>query len=309
MKINLNNIPFIRYFFRYRFYTGYFLGIITWLLIESIKGIVEDTAVKFWSSTLVPWLIGKDSISNLLILTIIVIVAIISAVISKLFAKNNQEFYNSITDKSSLVEYLRIKEISGLYLLFDRITHLIQDHLSSTPNEENQNEIISEFFLSIFRTFNPRLFTGGGIILPESEGKEWLYFWKMAPDNPISPKKFYIGNEKEGKNPKFPRGIAGNVFLDGKPRFANISDPETAESDSEDYHKFDMAQLGQPRYIVPYSSFVCLPIFLNKTIIGVLSIECQKIGIFNHMNIELLRPISDQLGTILFLFCKDKIYT
>jgi hypothetical protein len=197
---------------------------------------------------------------------------------------------------------MRNQQVVEYYHLLAELNEQIQWGFERGAKADDLEPLIGQFFLSVFRYMGREVVNGGGILLPDKASADWLCFWRMSPDQMISPKRFYVGPETQDLPGQHPRGVAGLVYLDGKPRIVNMVNRTRGEADTAEYHIFDMTKLGHPRYVTPYEAFICLPIHWGRRTVGVLSIESQRLSSFDSFSADMLQPVADCLGMMLFLF-------
>lgn len=159
--------------------------------------------------------------------------------------------------------------------------------------------MIDKFFLAVFNYLGNEEILGGAIILPDEKEPDWLSFWRMSPDQPLSPKRFFIGKAEENSKEFHLRGGAGTVYLTNNYKIIKITDRKSGTSDETSFRKFNIE-----RPETPYLSFILLPIRWKNKVVGVLTIEGKKQDTFDFENITWLQELADILGTILFIFGK-----
>jgi hypothetical protein len=282
--------------------SAYIAGILTWIIVQALGGIVGNSAYDYWIREWLPWLKKQATINNLTFIGVSTMALITGFVLSRLYSIRSPINNNnlSISDLSTYLKWARNQELIAYQKIMDKINQNFQASLFSGCTETELNDLIDKYFLTIFHYLNPEIVNGGGILLIDAQNPDWLYFWRMGPDQSESPKRFFIGPEGNVKGNKFPRGVAGFVFLQDKTQIVKILNRLNGDADNKMFHNFDMAKLGHPRYVIPYNSFICLPVHFNFRVVGVLSLESQNSDTFDEESVKLLQPIADLLGTILY---------
>lgn len=303
MNTLLDTLSKIRLFrLKYKVQIAFFGGVISWILFEALAGIIGNSASAYWASFQI-WQSRPSTVNNSYMVIVgvtgVLTGLLVMWILQKLTKKGDHS--SSIVEQSMLIGKLRSQEIHGYYLLLSNLSAIIQAALTSVSNKDELDNLIQDYFSAIFLSLGKDSITGAGIIVPDDSAPEWLYFWKMNAGQVLSPKRFYIGSEENVNSQTHPRGVAGSVYLNDKASIVNIIDRASGDTDAPAFHKFDMKSLKQPRYSVPYDSFICLPIHRDKKVIGVLSIESQKRHSFDAYSVEFLQPIADQLGTIFYI--------
>lgn len=280
LKISLRLVPII-----------VIIVIILWeAFVDSIGGYIS----LIYSNTMHPLLISNANLNYYQLIFISAIFFVIGLIIQKRIYINKLFFWSLISNINNLDRYLGEfkKEI---YLEMIRDVIQIQQKAIVGNSAQCLNKFINSFFCIIFKYYGVNIVNSGGIILRDRNEPEFLSFWKMSQDQNISSKKFFIGKSINTKHDKKYRGTAGTVYLEKKPRIVKIIDRKTGVADDSSFHNFNI-----DRPIVPYASFICLPIIWNEISVGVLSIESQEIDSFSKDDMIFLVDVSKLLGEILF---------
>lgn len=278
-------------------WSGLITAIVSFILLQVLSGIISNSAYNWFQKIFLPWSTKVATISNITLLTI-VLVSIFIGVIGWFIGKvtNIQTSKISPFEKNNYLRILHgIHSASYLELIFD-INKQIQNNFDLTKNQTNLETLIDKFFLSLFDHFGTDIIQGGGILLPDEKSPDWLAFWRMSPDQPLSPKRFYIGKDAEKNNS---RGAAGTAYFQDNLKIIKIKDAKSGISNDPSFHKFEFE-----RPITPYLSFIILPIHWKAKVVGVLTIEGKEQDTFDFEDISWLQGLTDILGTILYLFGK-----
>jgi len=246
-----------------------------------------DAWYAYYIDNIHPILLMKYSIS-LYYLTLAVLIIVILITINIIVVRSRSKFILKIHDLNKFSDLLTDSRSQVHWELRRRIEQIYQ---KGRDDKSNVKIVMDRIFKTILTMFSVEDYTGGAIILPEKTDPTTLKFWYSSPDQQLSPKCFSVA--KSGKK-RYPRGTAGTVFLDQKPRVVNIINRETGEADDKSFHNF-----GIDRPITPYVSFINLPLLWNRKSYGVLSLECQKKDGFSFNDFEFLQEISNRIGEIL----------
>lgn len=280
----------IRFWFSQHPTIGGSIGVILFLTLwEIIKGIISNSLYDFIKNTAVPFLREEVSIKYWFLILFGLFLFSLGIIITQ-----------TLSGKKQLENYTLAER--SFYVLRD-LGEQLQISISE-KSDERLDEIIDFYFECAKEYLSLKSISGGAIILPESTDSEWLHFWRMSPGRQVSPKRFYVGSYQKRPSDENPRGMAGNVFLSGKPEIVRLADRRNVKSDNPKFHVFNTVKLGISREYTPYLSGINLPIRWQKKVVGVLSFESDRINAFDEESIEWLQPIADFIGTILFEYDK-----
>jgi hypothetical protein len=276
------------------------LAVFSFVLLQIVSGVISSSAYNWFQSIFIPWSTKQILINNFILLAII-FVLLVMGIAGWLIGKSS----NTQIPQATLLEYNNQLRLLGnvhatSYLnLIIEINKQIQLGFETRSDSDTLEKLIDKFFLAVFDCLGNEAVLGGAIILPDIKSSDWLSFWRMSPDQPLSPKRFFIGKAKENSKDFQLRGAAGTVYLNNHHRIVKITDPKSGTSDDLSFHKF---VLERPE--TPYLSFILLPIHWKKKVIGVLTIEGKERDTFDFENITWLQGLADILGTILWIFGK-----
>lgn len=274
-------------------------GFVVYFVLRVIEEIIGNYGYETFKSVIHPTLKRSLYTNYYSIIGIAIAVSLISLLIAHLYFRNvTQGFVPSLTTLNrfqNTLHSLRSK-------LFWEIGREISDNMQGTlqaGDEAALDAFVNHYFMVIFKHLGVNTFCAGGVLLPDEDSPDTLSFWRMSPDQALSPKKFYIGQTRLDGNLIHPRGTAGTVFREGAARIVRILNRETGEADDPTFHRFNI-----DRPLTPYASFISLPIKWDNQVVGVLSIECQDVDGFSSDDGTYLEETAKILGTVLFYFNK-----
>ena len=273
---------------------GVIIGIITFLLTAILSGIIENIAAGWFTAVFIPWVRARNDVSHFTIGLMVISAFVTGGILSVLLCRCQSE--RESFDKLLVANVLSVaadhyRRSSYLDILRE-IDNLFRASWGSTAHPDPLSDFIDKFYITIFRYLGIDDIGGGGVLLPCSEDKEWLCFWYAAPDTVLSSKRFYIGTSDNERN-KFPRGVAGKVFIEDRPRIVKIIDRAKGKTDDPDFHFFEVEHR---RAAIPYASFVALPIHWQREVIGVLTIESSKTDTFVSSDLPFLQDLANKVG-------------
>lgn len=287
-----------RFWNDYPQWSSVLIAVFSFILLQVASGVISNSAYNWYQTNFIPWSTKVVTINNFILLIAIVsflFIGITGWLIGK--STNIQTVQASLFEYNNYLRILRgIHAISYLKLMVE-INKQIQLIFERNPNPSTLEKLIDKFFLAITDCLGSDSILGGAIILPDENAPDWLSFWRMSPDQPLSPKRFFIGKTHANSKDMHLRGAAGTAYLNNQYRIVKIADAKLGVSDDPSFHKFD---LERPK--TPYLSFILLPIHWRDKVIGILTIEGKEQDTFDFENITWLQGIADLLGTILFLF-------
>lgn len=298
MKIYFQKIK--RFWKNHPQWSSVLVAILSFILLQIASGVISNSAYTWFQVKFIPWSTKTIAINNLVLLVITFASAVIG-VIGWLIGKST----GTQSPQATLLEYnnhLRllgsVHSTSYLNIMIE-INKQIQSGFELKSDPSTLEKLIDKFFLTIFNHLGVEAILGGAIILPDESSPDWLSFWRMSPDQPLSPKRFYIGKTQANTKNSHLRGAAGTVYLSNQYKVVKITDAKSGTSDDSSFHNFN---IERPK--TPYLSFILLPIHWKDKVAGVLTIEGKDQDTFDFENITWLQGVADLLGTILFLFGK-----
>jgi transcriptional regulator with GAF, ATPase, and Fis domain len=222
----------------------------------------------FLSFNLLPYFVSGEDITTFLLLCISIFLFFLSGTAVK-NAKAIASIQESMTisiqtdDLDATLFAENLKDMAGYRLLIG-----LQRYIT---NIADKDELLNKFlFISVKLTQSER----ASIMLHDSKKDELFIFKTMGWET----REIHLAKKMKSKPGE---GIAGRVFLDGEPLLVNkASDRE--EFDARDKYKS--------------KSYVSLPIFKGRNIIGVLNLTEKEEGLYSKGEIDLLRFISDAVS-------------
>jgi transcriptional regulator with GAF, ATPase, and Fis domain len=156
-----------------------------------------------------------------------------------------------------------LKDMAGYRLLIG-----LQRYITNIADEE---ELLNKFlFISVKLTHSER----ASIMLHDRKKDELFIFKTIGWET----REIHLAKKMKSRPGE---GIAGRVFLDGEPLLVNKA-TDGDEFDAKDKYKS--------------KSFISLPIYRGRNIIGVLNLTEKEEGLYSKGEIELLRFISDAVA-------------
>jgi signal transduction protein with GAF and PtsI domain len=156
-----------------------------------------------------------------------------------------------------------LKDMAGYRLLIG-----LQRYITNITDKE---ELLNKFlFISVKLTHSER----ASIMLHDSKKDELFIFKTMGWET----REIHLAKKMKSKPGE---GIAGRVFLDGEPLLVNKA---------SDREEFDVRDKYKSK------SYVSLPIYKGRNIIGVLNLTEKDEGLYSKGEIDLLRFISDAVA-------------
>ena len=220
------------------------------------------------SFDLLPYFASGEDITTVLLLCISIFLFFLSGIAvknAKAIASMQESMSISIQtddlDATLFAENLR--DMAGYRLLIG-----LQRYITNITNEE---ELLNKYlFITVKLTHSER----ASIMLHDKKKDELFIFKTIGWET----REIHMAKRMKSKPGE---GIAGRVFLDGEPLLVNKA-TDKEEFDTRDKYKS--------------KSFISLPIYRGRNIIGVLNLTEKEEGLYSKGEIDLLRFISDAVA-------------
>jgi len=267
-------------------------GVLTFLVMAAISGLIEDAFPRWVRDALIPWLSRFSTVSNWLIVVVPMcgVLAVIAAL--RLF---RAEVWLNPRDVRTLryaKEYMHYKEFFGLMNCIDGE---LRQSLEKQDGAGSLHRFVDSLFVQTLEFFGPEVRTSV-IFRPKKDDPEWLGAWRANPGHYLTDKNFYIGQRSESLRD---RGCAGRAFVENVPIRYNIIDPRTGEADQPCKKAF--ADYEAKKRGPDYLSSAVLPIRWNTRVVGVLCIDSKRRDFFTDDDIAMIQAIADRIGDALYL--------
>ncbi|MCA9397853.1 GAF domain-containing protein [candidate division WWE3 bacterium] len=279
-------------------YTGVFsiiVGVGSFLVTSALSEILGGAFQNWYSNVALPWLQRSSNQPN----WVFVLTALIVAFFGFLFGMVIDNYrtskkvpYTISTLNTSNIYYF--KERSYRSLLED-VDNLLRQSLSKGKGLQSLEWFIKQLYLILPKYVGEQVLTGGGILLPDQNNPDELFFWSQTPSTKSSFKRFYIGNDPSRLHD---RGVAGNVYLDGKSRKVTIKDKQNGRADDPSFHFFCDAEHNS---FLRYDAFVCARVEWLGQPVGVLTLDFRNPDMFHTEDLEWIKKFADRVGDALVL--------
>lgn len=267
-------------------------GVLSFLVITAISGLIQDAFPRWVKTTFIPWLSNFSMVSNWL-LVVAPICCVLALVVTLKLSK--AEVWLNPVDLRNLryaADYMHYK---GFFELTNLIDGSLRQSLEKQGDPDSLHGFVDSVFVQTLEFCGPEVRTGV-IFRPKKDAPEWLAAWQASPGHYLTEKKFYIGQEPD----KFgDRGVAGRVFIENAPMKYNIIDPRTGKADKPDKKVF--AEYEAKRKGTDYLSSAVLPIRWNKRVVGVFCIDSKRRDFFIDEDLAMLQVVADRIGDALYL--------
>jgi hypothetical protein len=267
-------------------------GLLSFLVITAISGLIQDAFPRWVKEVLIPWLSRYTIVPNWLLVvapTASVVAIIVAARLSK------TEVWLDPADLRNLryaADYMHYK---GFFGLTNSIDSELRQSLEKQGDSNSLHKFVESVFTKTFEFFGPEVRTGV-VFRPKEDTPEWLGAWQASPGHYLTEKTFYVGQEPGNFGN---RGAAGKVFVENVPVKYNIIDQKTGKADQPCKKVFP--EYEEKRRGTDYLSSAVLPVRWNKRVVGVFCIDSKRKDFFGDEDMAMMQVVADRIGDALYL--------
>jgi len=187
----------------------------------------------------------------------------------------------------------KTKRLSIYCELLTRLNQMQQAAIEDKV-EESMERYIGDFFDAVCEQPTLEHVHAAAIFLLDDKDPDWLVAWGFSSKKGKSAKRFFVGKQTGDREDRAAPGVAGTVFIEGKPQIVNLD--RKGRADHPMYHRF------REKSTSAYRSFVVSPIRWNGKPVGVLSLESNTRKVFTDDEKPWYQAFADSVGNALYHF-------
>ncbi|MCC7103784.1 MAG: GAF domain-containing protein [Chloroflexi bacterium] len=187
-----------------------------------------------------------------------------------------------------------LERSSRLLQLDDSLLRLFPNMVAAPDRSERIKRLLSEFLTDCANVFEPDVCRA--MILHEEDGSlvPWVSF--QMPAESLNRSRFDVSHDLR---PGQKRGVAAQAYVDGELRLVHLTRGATGwQADDEEYIVFETGRL-----VLPYQSFVAVPIMRQENRLGVLCLDSVSPSLFDGEGTQqLLMALASRMAAAIVLY-------